>query len=75
MTFRKRVSDNIRSIRIAGDISQTELARRTGKSLIYIKKLEAGEMNFTARVVDDMAAALVVPVDELVCDPLKKKAV
>jgi transcriptional regulator with XRE-family HTH domain len=53
------IGDRIRSLREAQGLSRAELARRTGLSQIYLRKLEAGDKTSpTLPVLTKIAKAL-----------------
>lgn len=66
MDMRKLVGRNVRSIRKEREITQEELAERSGFSQQYISGLECGRRNPTVVSLFDLAQALgVQPVDLL----------
>lgn len=66
MDMRKLVGRNVRAIRNEREITQEELAERSGFSQQYISGLECGRRNPTVVSLFDLAQALgVQPVDLL----------
>ncbi len=66
MDMRKLVGRNVRAARTERDITQEELAERSGFSQQYISDLERGRRNPTILSLHELAQALeVTPVDLL----------
>ena len=66
MVYYSMLGRRVRELRKARDLTQRELAERAQLSLIFIKKLEAGERgNSTVKTLTRLAKALGVPVAEL----------
>lgn len=63
----KRISKNIKNIRIEKNMTQQELAERAGISLSYLSKIEEINCNksFSLHVLFDIADALGVDVKKL----------
>lgn len=59
------VGDNIRRLRLEADITQEEVALRSGLSQGYINQLESGKRRFTQKSLELIAEALSVPMSEL----------
>jgi transcriptional regulator with XRE-family HTH domain len=70
------LGDRIRSLREAQGLSRAQLARRTGLSQIYVRKLEAGDKTSpTLPVLTKIARALGASVRvEFVRRPARRKA-
>lgn len=63
-----RLGSRVRAARLKRGMTQTRLAQRLGPSGLsvgYVSRIESGQRRPTAEVVDDLAAALDVEVDEL----------
>ncbi len=67
MDMRALVGANIRKARLAAGMTQEELAERSGFSQQYISGLERGKRNPTIVSVYELALALGVSHEELVC--------
>jgi len=60
------LSDKIREIRIKKDLSQSELARRSGHAVSTIHGIENGDNKSPSfKIIGDIAAVLGIPLDEL----------
>lgn len=60
MDIQKLIGSNIRKLRQASSVSQEELAARINADQAYVSRLESGQINVTATVIQDLAAALKV---------------
>ncbi|MDE2042359.1 MAG: helix-turn-helix transcriptional regulator [Alphaproteobacteria bacterium] len=69
MDMRKLVGTNIRNARIAKDMTQEELAERSGFSQQYISGLERGRRNPTIVSIYELGQALGVTHEQLVAVP------
>ena len=58
---RNIVGDNVRKLRMKTSLTQEELALRSGLSQGYINQLEHGKRNYTQKSLEQIAAALFVP--------------
>jgi transcriptional regulator with XRE-family HTH domain len=58
MDMRKLVGENVRRLRLAGGLSQEELAESSGFSQQYISDLERGLRNPTVVTLFELAQAL-----------------
>ncbi len=56
----------IRELREQGNLTQDQLARKTGITYQYLSSLENGRENFTVDILDALAKALDTPVQQLV---------
>lgn len=65
MDVRQRLAGNLRRLRTTRDLSQEAFADEVGIHRTYISDLERGKRNPTITVVDKIAAALDVPLSEL----------
>ena len=66
MEIRRRLGRNVQSRRTAKGWSQEEFADRCGLHRTYVSGVERGIRNPTITVVERLAAALAVPIGELV---------
>lgn len=64
--LREIVSENIRRFRIEAGLTQVELARRAKLTDVYISRVEQGSRNLTLDSVEQIAAALEVPIVYLI---------
>lgn len=55
------LSEQVRSLRADRAMTRAELARRSGISLAYLAKLEAGTANITLNTLEDLAGAFDLP--------------
>lgn len=62
---REEVGNRIRELRKNQKLSQKELARLSGVSRYYVSQVELGKQSPTVDVIDDMATALHVSLEEL----------
>lgn len=62
---REEVGNRIRELRKNQNLSQKELARLSGVSRYYVSQVELGKQSPTVDVIDDMATALHVSLEEL----------
>ena len=60
------IAANLARLRVYRELTQAELARRAGLSRVAVGKIERGQVIPQARTLDALAAALEVPVRELV---------
>ena len=60
MTLQKIVAKNVRAIRIARDLRQSDIADLTDLPRTYISHLEKGEVNVTVETIERIATALKV---------------
>jgi transcriptional regulator with XRE-family HTH domain len=58
----------IRQLREEREWSQEELARRCGRHFTYVGRVERGKQNITVEVLRDVAAALDVPIADLLVE-------
>jgi XRE family transcriptional regulator, regulator of sulfur utilization len=65
-------ADRLKALRAAADLSQAELARRSGMHLMGISKLETGNRQPTWETVQALADALGVEVAAFLDDKPKK---
>lgn len=66
----KKIGYRIRNARKTAGMSQSELAERLGKNLRTVQKYESGEIEPALSVLDEIAAALGVPWEDLLgCRP------
>jgi transcriptional regulator with XRE-family HTH domain len=63
-------ASNVRRLRIARDLSVSELARRSGVAKGTLSTLEMGQGNPTIETLSSLARALAVPFADLVAEPL-----
>jgi len=70
-SIRNILSENIRRYRRSKNLSQEGLAETCGLHRTYVGSVERGERNVTLSTLEVLAAALGVPVPELL---VKKKA-
>lgn len=66
--LRKLASKNLKSIRLAKQMSQRDLAKRTGLHVQYISLLETNAHNMTLDLVEKLAKGLGVGTSKLLCD-------
>jgi transcriptional regulator with XRE-family HTH domain len=66
MDVRVRVGLNLQALRRARGLSQEELAHRADMHQTYLSGIERGRRNPSVRVLDRIARALEVDVEELV---------
>lgn len=66
--FRKQVGQRIRKARINRKWRQEDLAESIGKTPAYVGMLERGERSASLDTFIEIAAALDVTADELLCD-------
>lgn len=59
------IAENVRIHRARLHLSQARLAAKAGISQSYVGKIETGSGNLTLSVLDDLAAALGVTVQQL----------
>jgi transcriptional regulator with XRE-family HTH domain len=69
MDARARVAWNIRGLRVARGISQDAFAVDAGIDRTYVSRLERGMENPTVAVLEGIAAALGVEIEELFARP------
>lgn len=62
---REEVGNRIRELRKNQKLNQKELARLSGVSRYYVSQVELGKQSPTVDVIDDMATALHVSLEEL----------
>jgi transcriptional regulator with XRE-family HTH domain len=68
------LKDKIREIRIKKDMSQSELARRSGHAVSTIHGIENGDnKNPSFKMIGDIAKVLGIPLDELYQERIKEK--
>lgn len=58
----------IRQLRESREWSQEELARRCGRHFTYLGRVERGQQNVTVEVLQEIAAALQVPIGDLLVE-------
>ncbi len=56
---------NLRKIRIGKNISQEELAFRSGLHRTYVSSVERGERNISLENIEKLARALEIPMNDL----------
>ena len=61
-----RFGERLRAVRLQKDLSQEELARRSGLHRNYVGSVERGERNISLINIDKLARALDVPMARLV---------
>ena len=61
----KKLGDNIKRIRLRRKMSQGDICRAIEMDRSYMSAIESGKKNVTIAVVQKIARALNVPVDEL----------
>ncbi len=61
----KKLGDNIKRIRLRRKMSQGDICRAIDMDRSYMSAIESGKKNVTIAVVQKIARALNVPVDEL----------
>ncbi|MGN4049131.1 helix-turn-helix domain-containing protein [Pseudomonas sp. SM4] len=69
MSVLQHVSQNVRRLRHAADMSQTVLAEKSGVSRRMLVAIEAGEKNVSLTTLDRVAAALEVAFSDLIQAP------
>ena len=57
---------NLRKIRIEKNISQEELAFRSGLHRTYVSSVERGERNISLENIEKLAHALEIPMEDLI---------
>jgi transcriptional regulator with XRE-family HTH domain len=72
MDVRQRLALNLRHLRKSKDLGQEKFALEHGFDRTYISGIERGVRNPTILVLERLAAALEVPVEELLKEPLGK---
>jgi transcriptional regulator with XRE-family HTH domain len=65
----------IRELRELANLTQDQLARKTGITYQYLSSLENGRENFSIEVLDALASALDTPVQQLVAGAFAEKEV
>jgi transcriptional regulator with XRE-family HTH domain len=65
MKLRKIFSGNVRKFRIEQGFSQEEFAEKAGLHRTYIGSVERGERNITIDVMERIAKALNLPINDL----------
>lgn len=70
--YRLIFAENVRQIRRFKEFSQEELAHRAGISRVYIGEVERGGRNLTIDVMERIAAALDIPLEQLLQRGLTK---
>jgi transcriptional regulator with XRE-family HTH domain len=65
---KKIVAQNVRSLRLARNISQEKLAERSGLHRTYVGSIERGERNISLENIDRLAAALEVAAVDLLTE-------
>ena len=61
----KKLGDNIKRIRLRRKMSQGDICRAISMDRSYMSAIESGKQNVTIAVVEKLARALDVSVDEL----------
>ena len=69
MDVQALVARNIRRLRVAGQISQDAFAVDAGIDRAYVSRLETGQENPTILILERIASALEVEIDELFRKP------
>jgi transcriptional regulator with XRE-family HTH domain len=67
------IGANIRSIRVAQNMTQTRLALMASMSKAYLCDIEAGRINITTRTLERLASCLDVEVVALLADSDKNE--
>lgn len=67
------VAENVRSLRIAAELSQEELAHEAGVDRTYVSQVERRQRNITIAVLSKIAAALRTTPDKLLVPPTGKR--
>jgi len=67
------IAANVARLRLYGELTQAELARRAGVSRVAVGKIERGEVEPQARTLDALAKALEVPIGKL-ATPVRRLA-
>jgi len=62
----KTVGDNIRRLRQDKELSQQQLADSAGTSANYLAQIERGEVNFSLKILAQIAEALKCPVQDII---------
>lgn len=70
--YRLIFAENVRQIRRLKELSQEELAHRAGISRVYIGEVERGGRNITIDLMESIATALDVPLEQLLQRGLTK---
>ena len=70
MNVQALVARNIRRLRVARQISQDVFAADAGIDRAYVSRLETGQENPTILVLERLAVALEVEIDELFRKPM-----
>ncbi len=76
MDFRARLGDNLRRARLTVDISQEDLALRSGLDRTYVSGIERGVRNPTVKVLISLAEVVGIPPAKLldgIGEPAGKK--
>ena len=61
----KKLGDNIKRIRLRRKMSQGDICRAIGMDRSYMSAIEGGKVNVTLVLLEKLANALDVPVNEL----------
>ncbi|MGN0919790.1 MAG: helix-turn-helix domain-containing protein [Alphaproteobacteria bacterium] len=61
----KRIGHNIRCLRKQAKLSQIDLAVAVGIDRAYLSEIENGHRNFTIMLLQNLATALNIPMEEL----------
>lgn len=68
MEFRKIVGNNVLRCRIQKGLTQKQLAEKADIDLSYLRKIEHGQANLSANVIDLLKEALEVSMEELILE-------
>jgi DNA-binding XRE family transcriptional regulator len=66
---------NLRAARLRSNLTQGELARRSGVSEATVNKLERGKHKAQAKTIRRLAEAMGCPVSEIVRPPLREEEI
>ena len=67
--LRKRLAANIRKYRAIKQLTQEQLAEAANSSQQYICLIEKGKVKISLEVTYNIATALNVKIDDLICEP------
>ncbi|TNF17615.1 MAG: helix-turn-helix domain-containing protein [Rhodobacteraceae bacterium] len=68
------VGAQVRAVRKGAGFSRRELSERSGVSVRYLAQLEAGDGNISIGLLQQIATALDVPIEELICETTAQSA-
>lgn len=72
LSYRLIFAKNIRQVRRFKEMSQEELAHLANISRVYLGEVERGERNITIDVMEKIASALEIPLEQLLQPNLTK---